>query len=107
RGQGIISSKSRHLIIILSTSILAIAGSAVSYFSYQNQGTLQAVTDIGREAATYSKNTGAGSPIPALISSATTQIPYLLYLSGILLAAGLVGISYYLIKKQNLRGGLR
>ena len=106
RGQGIISSKSRHLIIILSTSILAIAGSAASYLSYQSQGTLQAVADIERQAATYSKNTGAGSPVPALISPIVAQ-PYLLYLSGILLAVGLVGIGYYLIKKQNLRGGLK
>src|SRR5271157_5614756 len=37
RGQGIISSKSRHLIIILSTSVLAVAASVASFFQYQNQ----------------------------------------------------------------------
>jgi len=97
RGQGIISSKSRHLIIILSTSILAIAGSVASYFSYQTrQGPFAAITQMGESTPL--------KDVSAVPVSAVAGQPYLLYLSEILLVVGFIGIIYYLIERQNLRG---
>lgn len=96
RGQGIISSKSRHLIIILSTSILAVAGSVASYFSYQNQTqTFASIAQTGKEAVPTATN----GPVVAT----AVRIPYFL-LSEVLLVLGFVGIVYYLFERQKLRG---
>lgn len=97
RGQGIISSKSRRLIIILSTSILAIAASVGTYF-YQGQTSFQAIAQ--KEAAPLASN-AAGT------TTLVSQSPYLLYASEFLLVAGFIGIVYYLIERQSLKGGFR
>jgi DNA-binding transcriptional ArsR family regulator len=97
RGQGIISSKSRHLIIILSTSILAVAGSVASFLQYQNHAqTFASIAQTGKEAAPSANN------VP--IAAAAGQILYPLYTSEILLALGFIGIVYYLFERQKLRG---
>ena len=101
RGQGIISSKSRHLVIILATSILAVAGSVASYFQYQSpQISFQGISQIGRESAPLAKDLTA----PA---TAVAQTPYFLYVSEVLLVIGFFGIVYYLFQRQKLRGGLK
>ncbi|MBS3055217.1 MAG: winged helix-turn-helix transcriptional regulator [Candidatus Aenigmarchaeota archaeon] len=98
RGQGIISSKSRRLIIILSTSILAIAASVGTYF-YQGQTSFQAIAQ--KEAAPLASN-AAGTT-----TSIVSQSPYLLYASEFLLVAGFIGIVYYLIERRSLKGGFK
>ena len=98
RGQGIISSKSRHLIIILGTSILAVAGSVFSYFQYQSpQTSFQTISQIGGESAPLAKD----------LTAPATQLPYFLYVSEILLVVGFLGIVFYLIERQKLRGGFK
>lgn len=94
RGMGIIKSKSRKLIIILTTSVLAIAGSAFSFIQYNSQFQHFAA----REAPLASEKVAA----PAATSLAVNHL--YLYAAIGLAALGVFGIVFYLNQKLKIRG---
>jgi DNA-binding transcriptional ArsR family regulator len=94
RGYGIVSSKKRRLIIILSTSILAIAGSGFSFMRHflqpQHFGMLEKTADIPPELYTNE----------AVSTVASTTSPVFLYLGIGLAAIGFIGLGFYLYQKS-------
>lgn len=97
RGKGIVSSKSRRLVIILATSLLAIVGSAFSFSKYFSQSQYFSIAQKIAETTQ-----GAGDFVSQ--PSATTS-PYL-YLGIGLAAIGVLGISFYLYKNLRFKGGI-
>lgn len=95
RGKGIISSKSRKLVIILATSILALIGSFISFAQYSVQSGLYVMR-------TGAENLGAGTN--AIVTM--IQAPYLFYLSVALLAISIIGFTVYVLKKSKIKGEL-
>ncbi|MBI5872373.1 winged helix-turn-helix transcriptional regulator [archaeon] len=90
RGKGIISSKSRRLIIILSTSILALLG-GVYTFVHPYVETFQVTS---REAVPLAADKIA---TPQIISISIYQ-----YISLILVIAGAAGLVYYMLRKNKI-----
>jgi DNA-binding transcriptional ArsR family regulator len=98
RGKGIVSSKSRRLIIILSTSVLAIGGSIFSFTQYFSQHQNFRLLEKAVEA----------TPSVGNAASATTSVttfPYL-YLGIGLALIGLVCLAFYLNQKLKFKGGI-
>lgn len=88
RGKGILSSKSRRLIIILSISILALLGGAYTFV----QPYVQTFQTAGRET------------LPLASSEAQKNIisfePLYQYISLILIILGALGLVYYIFQKK-------
>ena len=88
RGHGIISSKSRRLVIILATSLLGIFGGLLSFTQYyvQSSYSMRAAPSLmaGKELA----------------QTVQTVQPTLLYLSLILFAISFFGLAFYFIQKS-------
>ncbi len=93
RGDGIISSKSRRLVIILITSLVSIVGGFVSLSLYSTQRVIIA-----------SKALGEMAQAPANTLSST--VSYYPYISLALFVIGITGITFYYIKSKN-RGVLQ
>ena len=93
RGKGIISSKSRRLIIILGISVLALGGGILNLFSSSQLGSQYLVEKASMPLAANNVTAGA----PSVISE-TQPIPFL---SIILFAIFFVGIAYYLKKRRH------
>jgi DNA-binding transcriptional ArsR family regulator len=93
RGKGIISSKSRRLVIIISTSLLILAGGilSMSYFP-QQLGTFARETQVS-SAVSEGKGFVASTPVSN----------YLFYLGIILITISLIGIIFYFYKKSKAR----
>lgn len=90
RGYGIISSKSRRLVIILVTSVLALVGGLVTFGQYSTQfGFYRSMAGIPA--------TEAGKGVPTVI-----QEPTLLYVSIILFVIAGLGFTFYTYKKIKL-----
>jgi DNA-binding transcriptional ArsR family regulator len=89
KGKGIVSSKSRRLIIILATSTLALIGGFVSFIRY--------FTQFSYYAEMRAPALQAGEAIPI-----STQ-PFFLYLSILLFAVALLGFIFYLYKKSKFK----
>lgn len=99
RGKGIISSKSRRLIIILSTSLLALLGGAYTFIQ-PYAGTFQAVgRDIVPEAAPLAVNKTLGEGVVPQI----TLTPLYQYISLILIIVGALGLVYYMFQKTKFK----
>ncbi|MEM7824999.1 MAG: winged helix-turn-helix domain-containing protein [Candidatus Aenigmatarchaeota archaeon] len=94
RGKGIVSSKSRRLIIILSTSILAIAGGIFSFTQYFTQPQYSGLVEKATETA---PTVGSVAEAPT-----TTIFPYL-YVGIVLAVIGIIGVGFYLYKKLYLK----
>jgi DNA-binding transcriptional ArsR family regulator len=93
QGRGIVSSKSRRLVIILATSFIAFAGGAMS---------------LGRYYAVWSQSFGAEAaraPLAGAEDIATTAVPLLqqpttfLYVSAALSFVGVTLLGFYFYKK--------
>jgi DNA-binding transcriptional ArsR family regulator len=94
RGYGIITSKSRRLVIILVSSTLALLGGFVSFaqFFYQSGQydtfvRVPLATEVGKDATEV-----------AIVST-----PIFLYIAIGLFAISLIGFSFYLIKKSKFK----
>jgi DNA-binding transcriptional ArsR family regulator len=96
RGRGIISSKSRRLIIILSISLLVLLGGAFTFVNPLLQ-TFQASTLRQNLPAATEKSLTAGAGSSAI---STTQIYQ--YISLIFIFVGILGLVYY-VYRRNVR----
>ena len=90
KGQGVIDSKSRRLVIILATSFISFVGGIVSLNIHSGQNF---ITPLATRA-----------PAEAVgISQALPATPIYLYLSVALFIVGIAGLSFYFIQKQKLK----
>jgi DNA-binding transcriptional ArsR family regulator len=92
RGQCIISSKSKRLVIILAVSMLALIGGFGSFLQHSIQFGYLA-TKAGMEKAPLVGESGI-----------TAAFPTYLYLSIVLFAIALVGFSFYIRQKSKFKG---
>jgi len=93
RGYGIVSSKSRRLIIILDTSILAFFGGIFSLMQYSTQvGYLAARQEIEK------------APLAEGAKTISTLFPSYLYISIALFVIASIGFVFYIYKKSKLKG---
>jgi len=88
RGRGILSSRSRRLIIVVATSFLALAGSFVSFLKYKPL--TSSVFPLAEKSLEAAQDTGK-----VLI----TQNQIYLYISIALFLIALIGFGIYFIKK--------
>lgn len=94
RGYGIVSSKSRRLIIILGASALAFFGGIYSLMQYSTQtGYLAASKSIQAPSMA-----GEGRAV-------STFIPPYLQISAVLFLIALVCFSFYIYRKSKFKGG--
>jgi DNA-binding transcriptional ArsR family regulator len=93
RGYGIVSSKSRRLVIILGTSILAFFGGIFSLMQYSSQ--------VGYLAA---KQEIAKAPLAEGTKIISTLFPSYLYISVMLFVIASVGFVFYIYKKSKFKG---
>jgi len=91
RGKGIISSKSRRLVIILSTSIIALIGGFITFGQYFQSTNYQMLQSPAAEAG------------KDLISTIFPS-PTFFYLSIALFAISVVGFSVYFLQKSKTKG---
>jgi DNA-binding transcriptional ArsR family regulator len=96
RGKGIVSSKSRRLVIILSVSILALLGGMFSFIQPYAQQSFYAA----EKAAALAENRTLGEAAPALI-----QNQILNYAPFVLMTIGIMGIVFYMWKKSKINLG--
>jgi DNA-binding transcriptional ArsR family regulator len=96
RGKGIASSKSRKLVIILATSLIALMGGAVSLGKYY--------VDAG--IATRFAQDMAKAPAETLGDAAVAaqHTPIFLYVSITLFIVAIAGFGFYLYKRINIKG---
>jgi len=96
RGYGIIKSKSRKLIIVITTSLLSgvIGLGGIGKYMLEKTYMFAAI-----EAPTLTEK-GAGG-----IATQVFQTPWLLYFSIGLIALSAIGISFYFIQKSKIKGG--
>lgn len=98
RGKGILSSKSRRLIIILSTSLLALFGGMLTYLQTYNQSTQYAATGEAAPQVLY-------KAVNQTVAQQLLQYqPILLYISLILISVGALGLVFYSFQKIKSRG---
>jgi len=96
RGEGIISSRSRRLIIILATSIIALIGGFFSFAKYFVQSGFSA-TSLPR------LNIEIGAEVSEKVIAPAIQTTIFLYLSLILFAIAVVGFVLYFLKKPKIK----
>jgi DNA-binding transcriptional ArsR family regulator len=94
KGYGVMSSKSRRLIILLGTSVLALAGGFMSLGTYASQSRGEFAS--GPFAATEAISKAAD----ATATIATSAPPAYLYLSIALLAGGAIGMGFFMMQKR-------
>lgn len=90
RGKGILSSKSRRLIIVIATSILALVGSFLSFLKYKPL-TVSTVAPLAERSVDEAQK-GFGEAVIA-------QNQIYLYISIALFLIAVIGLSIYFIKK--------
>jgi|GEM_PF-1518130 len=96
RGQGIVSSKSRRLIIILSTSVLALLTGAFTYLRFY----VQSFESLQKAALPLAENKSLETGIRIVAQYQSVYI----YISLILIALGTFGILFYFIEKSKTKG---
>jgi DNA-binding HxlR family transcriptional regulator len=89
KGRGVISSKSRRLIIILSGSIIGLILSGASFVRYQ-------AGFVVNKLAAYPSSSGN---LMQTGTQSSASSPLFLYISIGLLAVSLVGLGFYFVKK--------
>jgi len=112
RGQGILSSKSRRLVIILSSSLIGLAAGVGLFGSYVYQSGAFAPNMLAQptfEAA--ERAVGAGAPeaagaVETTVGVIMQQPTFLLYISIIVLSVSIVGLGLYFYKKSKFEGRL-
>jgi DNA-binding transcriptional ArsR family regulator len=93
RGEGILSSKSHRLVIILATSLIALVGGAVSLGKYY--------VDTGMGSRFVAETAKAPQ---TLGDTAIQHTPLFLYVSIALFAVAVAGFGFYLYKRINIKG---
>jgi len=98
RGEGIVSSKSRRLVIVLGISILSGAAGLTGFITH--------TLSNGRfaSAETLQKAGETAQIVTAPVEQAAT--PWLLYLSILLMALSVMGATFYLSQKIKYKGEL-
>ncbi len=96
KGEGIVSSKTKRLVIILGVSVLSAIAGFTGFFSY----TLGGFSTRSMTAVSESVSKAPGSDAAA---AAAVQAPWILYLSGALIAISFAGISYYVVQKIRMK----
>ena len=92
KGEGVVSSKSRRLVIILGTSLLSGIVGLVGIGKY--------IFEQGAQFATKEATTlGAERSV-----SVASQIPWVLYISIALISLSFIGVGFYFVKKLRQRG---
>jgi DNA-binding transcriptional ArsR family regulator len=105
RGVGIVSSKSKHLVIILSTSLIGVVGGmAMLANHFYSGGTFAAAPVLQRGAEASDAALGAGEVAPA-VGAALTQTPWIMYVGVVVLLVSIAGIGFYFYKKSKLNKG--
>lgn len=92
KGEGIVSSKTKRLVIILGVSVLSAIAGFTGFWSY----TLGGFSARSMETASQAEKALG----PAVAAS---QTPWFLYLSGILIAISFAGMAYYVVQKIRTR----
>jgi len=93
RGYGVVSSKSRRLVIILGTSVLAFFGGIYSLMQYSTRAGYLATKDVMQAPLA-----GEGGPVVSLI-------PSYLQISAALFAISLICFGFYIYRKSKFKGG--
>lgn len=91
RGIGIVSSKSKRLIIILATSVLSLAGGFISFAQYIQSSYYAAM------------RAPAVAEAEKVVTPVVVQMPAFLYLSIALFAVSIIGFTFYFFKNQKLK----
>ena len=102
RGQGIVSSKSRRLLIILGISMLSIAGGFFSLGRYLGTYRLSQITkasDLTQRIAEESQALAVPAVAQTIDKINPVQINYL-YISIAFILIGFLGVLFYIIKKH-------
>jgi DNA-binding transcriptional ArsR family regulator len=89
RGHGIVSTKSRRLVIVLATSVFSLVGGFVSFAKYFYQSTYY------ESVQAPLLETGKG-----IAEVTTTTTPLFMYLSIILFVISTIGFTFYFIQKS-------
>ncbi len=98
RGEGIIASKSRKLVIILGTSILSGVAGLGTFGAYLfNQGAYYGAKTLSQTREVMPA-VGKTAPVAAI-----SQTPWFLYLSIALIAVSLVGLTIYMNLKSRTK----
>jgi len=92
KGDAILSKKSRNLVIILSVSIISFIGGLVSFILATQQRTLMGFDE--RQVKIQESALATTQAVPP----SQIQQPFLLYMGIFLLAVGILGLVFYLIK---------
>jgi len=101
RGQGIVSSKSRRLVIILATSFIAFAGGVMSFGKYYaTQFYYFGAIEATREVPEVLTNGSLEVPLSAPLVG---QAPLFLYISVVLFTIGLALLGFYFYKKLKIK----
>ena len=96
RGEGIVKSKSRRLVIILTTSLIAMMASVGTFVGHMYT------------TQTFGARMAADAAIEAplaegVIAAQTAQAPVFLYATIVLLTISLAGIGFYFYKKSKIK----
>lgn len=114
RGRGIVSSKSRRLVIILSTSLVGVIAGAGMLGGYMHAAYKAGTFAVGplaqRAAEGADVLTGAGEAAPAVAEGAGAAIAQsqalpLLYAGAAVLVISIAGVGFYFYKRSKLNGG--
>jgi len=105
RGEGIVSSKSRRLVIILGVSLLSIAGGFFSLSKYFNQYSINQVNravDISAQKIAQESQALTAPAVAQSVENVAVTIlsSTYLYIAILLFLVGLFGIMFYIIKKH-------
>ncbi|MEK6860629.1 MAG: winged helix-turn-helix domain-containing protein, partial [Nanoarchaeota archaeon] len=105
RGEGIVSSKSGRLVIILGTSLLSIAAGFFSLSKYTNQYSVNQISKAADAVAQKAAEESQALTAPAIaqtiqgVTELTLSSVYL-YVAIALFLLGLFGIMFYIIKQH-------
>ena len=111
RGTGIVSSKSRRLVIILTTSLIVLMASFGTFaghlymfdtFDLGARSFVATPEEVAGIATNDSEQVSQSAGVLENISTTLTQQPVLLYTSITLLVISLVGFGFYFYKKSKI-----
>ncbi len=106
RGEGIVKTKTRRLIIILATSLFALLGSIGSFgFHFYTEGTLYAPRAMGgiEEVAKAPPVLNVTTTTVREVATQLTTQPIYLYLAIVLLVISAIGFIIYFYKKSKFK----
>lgn len=102
RGSGIVSSKSRRLVIILATSLLSLTLGVGTFVGHIYTSTMQGAPMAAERAA----ETALGEAKEMVPAAGILVQPILLHISIVLLAISIAGLGFYFYKKSRFEEGV-